>query len=74
MDLSLSGRRQVGIAQWGESLRDLFNTMLWPSILMLAARARQRRQQVLGRHDLSPGGALEAALEQPRAVGIAKSG
>ena len=50
MDLFVWGG-QPGIAQWGESLRDLFNTMLWPTVLSLAARARQRRQRMLGRVD-----------------------
>ena len=47
-------RGEPGIARWDESLRDLFNTMLWPTILMFAARARQRRQRALGRVDLPP--------------------
>ena len=58
LDLFIMRNSPPGIAQWGESLRDLFNTMLWPTILMFAARARQRRQSVLGRRDLSPGAGI----------------
>jgi hypothetical protein len=54
LDLFIMRNRPPRITQWGESLRDLFNTMLWPTILMFAAKARQRRLLVMGRRDLSP--------------------
>ncbi len=58
LDLFIMRNRPPGLAQWGESLRDLFNTMLWPTILMFGARARQRRQLVLGRRDLPQGAVI----------------
>ncbi len=51
--MDLLGQRHLVMAEWAGSLRDLFNTMLWPTILTWAARARQRRQLVIGRRDLS---------------------
>ena len=58
LDLFIMRNRPPGLAQWGESLRDLFNTMLWPTTLMFAARARQRRPLVLGRRDLPQGAGI----------------
>ncbi len=59
-------RGEPGVAQWGESLRDLFNTMLWPTILMSAARAGQRRQLGLGRCDLAQEPASRSWLDPGR--------
>ncbi len=52
--MDLLGQRHLVMAEWAGSLRDLFNTMLWPTILMFAARARQRRLLVLGRREIAP--------------------
>ncbi len=41
-------RGEPGAAQFGESLRDLLNTMLRPTVFMLAARARARKQVFAG--------------------------
>ncbi len=37
------------MTHWGESLRDVINTMLWPTVMVLFAHARRRREDVTGR-------------------------
>ncbi len=49
LDLFVMRSRPPEVTHWGESLRDVINTMLWPTIMVLFAHARRRREDVEGR-------------------------